>query len=417
MIEHQKEAMSASQERVLVLSVDRDGDLERKARIQSPVAGREAVMSAATSLAVADPEEADANALFAAVKEYDKLRSAGVACEVAAVCGLEESGFQADRKIRKEVESLLSRQRYSGIVLISDGAEDELVVPILQTLKPIVSVRRVVVKHSRSVEENYMVLGRYLRMLVFDSRYSKWAIGVPGIILLFAGILVLLDAAYLATLSILIILGAAFLVRGFNIDRTVAGMLSQKPYGYIRLFTIPTSILILIVGLSSGYSNMTDQVAALAQTTGTNLIAVVSASPSHFFQYGGTLIGFYLQGSLLLIWSAFGVYLAGTLLIQLVHGSRRAWRSVTGIVVLALLFFPMDQFSAYLIAGGTNSSALLLVYVFVGLAMVFVVVGTLYPRLRGRPPLPTTAAPGPSLPQSDRTQQRDEDQDSEARQD
>jgi len=360
-------------------------------------------MSAATSLAVADPEEADANALFAAVKEYDKLRAQEVQCEVGAVCGLEESGFQADRKIRSEVEALLSKQQYSGIVLISDGAEDELVIPILQTLKPIVSVRRVVVKHSRSVEENYMVLGRYLRMLVFEPRYSKWAIGVPGIILLFAGVLAIAGAGYLAALSIIIILGAAFLVRGFNIDRFVAGMLSQKPYGYIRLFTIPTSILILIVGLSSGYANMTSQAPSL--------IAEVGSSPSHFFQYGGVLVGYYLQGSLLLVWAAIGVYLAGTLLVQLVHGSRRAWRSVTGIVVLALLFFPMDQFSSYLVTGGTSSSTLLLIYVFIGLAMVFSVVGTLYPRLRGRPSVPTTATPGPSLSPDAPSQGQDEDQD------
>src|SRR5271154_606693 len=124
--------MSATQERVLVLSVDRDGDLERKTGIHSPIFGRDAVMTAATRLAVADPEEADANALFAAVKEYDRLRSEEVECEVGAVCGLEESGYQADRKIRREVEALLARQPYSGIVLISDGAEDELVIPILQ---------------------------------------------------------------------------------------------------------------------------------------------------------------------------------------------------------------------------------------------------------------------------------------------
>lgn len=395
--------MSSPQERVLVLSVDRDGDLERKAGIRSPISGRDAMMAAATGLAVADPEEADANALFAAVKEYDRLQGQEVQCDVGAVCGLEESGYKADRKIRSEVETLLSKQRYSGIVLISDGAEDELVIPILQTLKPIVSVRRIVVKHSRSVEENYMVLARYLRMLVFDPRYSKWAIGVPGIILLFAGVLALAGAGYLATLSILIILGAALLVRGFNIDRFVAGMLSQRPYGYIRLFTAPTSILILIVGLSSGYTNMTGQAA--------NLVAEVSASPSRFFQYGGALIGYYLQGSLAFIWAAIGVYLAGTLLSQFLRGSPRAWRSVTGIVVLALLFFPMDQFSSYLVTGGTTSSILLLIYVFVGLAMVFSVVGVLYTRLRSRPAVPTTATSGPSLHPDESPRQQDEDQD------
>ena len=401
--------MSAASERVLVLSVDRDGDLERKAGVQSPVAGRDSVLSAATKLAIADPEEADANALFGAIKEYDKLRAEGVSCEVASVCGLEQSGYQADKKIRKEVELLLQRQKYSGIVLISDGAEDELVVPILQTLKPIVSVRRVVVKHSRSVEENYMVLGRYLRMLVFDPRYSKWAIGVPGVILLFAGVLVLAGAAYLATLSILIILGVAFLVRGFNIDRFVAGMMTHRPYGYIRLFAIVTSALILIVGLSSGYSSMTSR--------GGDLMALVSASPSLFLEYGGTLIGYYLQGGLLLVWAAIGVYLSGILLTQLLRGSPRAWRSVTGLTVLALLFFPMDQFSSYLVTGGTNSSELLLVYVLVGLAMVFAVVGTLYSRLRSRPTV-TAAAQNPSLEEAESPHIREEEQDaSDSRQD
>lgn len=395
--------MAAPEERVLVLSVDRDGDLERKAGIRSPISGREAVMAAATGLAVADPEEADANALFAAVKEYDRLRAQEVECDVGAVCGLEESGYKADRKIRSEVEALLSKREYSGIVLISDGAEDEQVIPILQTLKPIVSVRRVVVKHSRSVEENYMVLARYLRMLVFDPRYSKWAIGVPGVILLFAGILALAGAGYLAALSIVLILGAAFLIRGFNIDRFVAGMLSQRPYGYIRLFTAPTSILILIVALSSGYTNMTGQAP--------DLISAVSAKPSLFFQDGGALVGYYLQGSLLLIWAAIGVYLAGTLLTQLLRSSPRAWRSVTGIVVLALLFFPMDQFSSYLVTGGTTSSILLLIYVFLGLAMVFSVVGTLYTRLRSRPAVPTTATPGPSMPAGEARSHQDEEQD------
>jgi len=401
--------MSASKERVLVLSVDRDGDLERKARIQSPIFGRDAVMAAATALAVADPEEADANALFAAVKEYDKLRAQEVECDVGAVCGLEESGYKADRKIRREVETLLSKQQYSGIVLISDGAEDELVIPILQTLKPVVSVRRVVVKHSRSVEENYMVLARYLRMLVFEPRYSKWAIGVPGVILLIAGVLVVAGYATLATFAVLIIVGGTFLVRGFNVDRFVAGMLSQKPYGYVRLFTIPTTTLILIVALSSGYANMAKY--------GANLMADVSASPSQFVVVGGTLVGYYMQGALLLVWAAIGIYLAGTLLTQFLRGSPKTWRSIAEIVVLGLLFFPMDQFSSFLITGGTNSSILLITYVLLGLALVFAVVGVLYTRLRSRPPVPTTATPAPSLPLGVATQREDESDQAEERQD
>jgi len=179
-------------------------------------------------------------------------------------------------------------------------------------------------------------------------------------------------------------------------------MLSQKPYGYIRLFTIPTSLLILIVGLSSGYANMAEY--------GSNFMADIGVTPSHFFQYGGVLVGYYLQGSLLLIWTAIGVYLAGTLLTQFLRGSHRTWRSVTGIVVLALLFLPMDQFSTFLITGGTSSSILLITYVLIGLAAVFGVVITLYTRLRSRPPVPTSAAPAPSLPENETATGHEEEQ-------
>lgn len=96
---------------------------------------------------------------------------------------------------------------------------------------------------------------------------------------------------------------------------------------------------------------------------------------------------------------------------QFLRGSSRAWRSVTGIVVLALLFFPMDQFSTYLVAGGTSSSFLLITYVLVGLAAVFAVVGTLYSRLRSRPPVPTSATSGAPLPSKEPPHRREEDQD------
>ncbi len=69
---------------------------------------------------------------------------------------------------------------------------------------------------------------------------------------------------------------------------------------------------------------------------------------------------------------------------------------MTGIVVLALLFFPMDQFSSYLVTGGTSSSTLLLIYVFVGLAMVFSLSSGPSTRASGsRPPISTTATPWP----------------------
>jgi putative membrane protein len=370
--------VSGQLERLLVLAVDRDGDLESKTRIQSPVYGKEDVVKAATELAIADPEEADANSIFAAVREYEKLRAKEVDVEVAVVCGVNESGLDADRKIRREVEKILTRAEFTGVVLVSDGADDEQVLPVLQSMKPIVSVVRIAVKHSRTVEETYMVLGRYLRMLVFDPRYSKWVIGVPGVIFLFAGVLVLLGRAYEAGIAILLIVGTTFFVRGFGIDRSVAVMLSQRPYGYLRIFSVVAGSLIFLVGLSSGFTFIDQKIPTIIQN--------VTNNPSLFLVYGPDIIGYYIEGSLPILWAAFAIYLIGSLLAHLARGSSRVWRDGVLIVLLGLLYLPMDEFAIFL-TGGVNSEVLLISYVLVGLAFTFAAVTFVYSKVRSRSPL------------------------------
>ena len=37
-------------------------------------------------------------------------------------------------------------------VIVSDGEDDETVVPVIQTMVPVISIQRIIIKHSRSVE-------------------------------------------------------------------------------------------------------------------------------------------------------------------------------------------------------------------------------------------------------------------------
>jgi putative membrane protein len=360
----------------LVLCVDRDDDLGEKAKVKSPVSGREAVLAAATKLALADPEEADANAIFASIKKYAELKAEGMDCEVALVCGKREGGFAADRAIKKDVESLLKEFQFVGMVFVSDGGDDEQVIPLLQGIKPIVSVERVAVKYSQTVEETYLVLGRYLRMLVYDTRYSKWALGVPGVILLLAGILTVFSDVLAAEIATLLIIGGAAVVRGFNLDRNVAELLSRGPYAYIRLFSLMTSVLVMVVGLASGYGYMQNQAG--------NLAAQVEAEPSLFFTFGAALTGYFISGSLLLVWTGIAIGAAGSLLSHVARDSPRWRRDVFVLVMLALLYFPVNTFSAFLIHGQSQSSILLVSYVLVGLAMIFGLTVAVYPRVRIR---------------------------------
>jgi putative membrane protein len=322
---------------------------------------------------LADPEEADANAIFAAVSKYDELTKAGTPCEVAVVCGEVNRGFEADRMVGKEVAAVLGTSVFSGVVLVSDGGEDEQVIPIIQGMKPIVSVQRVAVKHSQTVEETYQVLGRYLRMLVFDPRYSKWSLGVPGVIFILAGLLIVAGQVLEAELAILLILGGAFLIRGFNVDRTVAGLLQRGSTGYLRLFTMVASILVVLVGIFTGYSAMPSA-----------YVVAVSVNPSNLLVYGATMVGYLISGSLALVFGGVAIYSTGALLTHVIRDSPRWRRDVFVLVLLAILYLPVRTFSDFLKNGSAESTILLISYVLVGLAVIFILSSALYPRVRTR---------------------------------
>ncbi len=363
--------MAESEETYLVLCVDRDDDLGVKAKVSTPVVGRDDALAAAAKLALADPEEADANAIFAAVKKCDELRRGGTMCELAIVCGSEHGGFEADRRIGKEVEAVVSGKAFAGVVLVSDGGEDEHVIPIVQSLVPITSVERVAVKHSETVEETYLVLGRYLRMLVFDSRYSRWTLGVPGLILLLAGILIISGQVFDAELATLLIVGGAFLVRGFNIDRTVGALLHRGPTGYIRLFSMCASVLVVVTGLTTGYSTM----------IASYLWPLPPNPPVGDY---AVLVGYMISGSLALVWGGIAIYFAGALLSHLARDSIRWRRDSFLLLMLALLYFPLRTFSNFLENGAAEASFLLVSYVLIGLAAIFALTVAIYPRVRTR---------------------------------
>ncbi len=366
--------ISGQLERYLILCVDRDDDLGAKAKVETPVVGREAAIAAATKLALADPEEADANAIFAAVRKYDELVSKGLQCEVAIVCGDTNGGFDADRRVGKEAQLVVKAGDYSGIVLVSDGGEDEQVIPILQSMKPIVSVHRVTVKHSQTVEETYQVLGRYLRMLVFDPRYSKWTLGVPGVIFILAGILVVAHQVFEAELATLLIVGGAFFIRGFNVDRTVAGLLQRGPTGYIRLFGMVTGVIVILTGLYIGYASMA--------VNAPNEVNAVEGNPALLLTYGATLTGYLIQGSLTLVWAGIAIYAIGALLSHVARGSARWKRDGYVLVMLGILYFPVKTFSAVLIGGTPESTFFLISYALIGLAVIFAITTAVYPRVR-----------------------------------
>jgi putative membrane protein len=271
-----KETPKQTQKRILILCVDRDGDLEVKAAIKTPLLGRTANLDAAVALALKDPEEPDANAMFEAIRLYDRLQNEKKPeeiFEVATISGSELGGVSADRKLVAELANLLDAFNAGEVILVSDGYSDEAILPLVESRVPVSSVRRIVIKHSESIEETAAVFTKYVRLLVDNPRYSRIALGLPGLLVLIFGVLwalnfIYVGAIYYYGIAILIVVGGFLILKGFGIDRSARGFYTwAKEYTppplpmQISNYTIIAGILCIAVSVYLGIQSVNTNLA------------------------------------------------------------------------------------------------------------------------------------------------------------
>jgi putative membrane protein len=361
----QKNTIEGRTSRLLVICVDRDDDIG-KAGVITPIVGRNACIEAAQRLALEDPEDADSNSIFAAVKTYEDLVSKGYQAEVILVSGTENRGVEADEKIVLQVKSVMEKYTANGAVIVSDGEDDESVIPIIQNVLPIVSVRRVVMRASRSVEYSYAVFGRYLKAIAFDSKYSKFFLGVPGILLLIGGIATVLGLTREIFAVLVSILGGAFLIRAFDVDRAWSHWVKPTPAGFIRTFTMVTGILLILVSIPSGLGAINPEITAKPDILKLATDKVV--------------VGTFVSGMLPFLWMGVGSMFGGSLLSSWFKGSIRSITDILRIVVLITLYPIVLQFTT--IMTHNESPFTLLPPLLLGLAVILISASLLFRRYR-----------------------------------
>ncbi len=204
----------AKKETVIVLCVDRDNDLGRKAMVKGPVMGREKNLKAANKLVLADPEESDANSLFAAVKKFDEIKGEYPKVEVVTITGHGKHGFKSDKKLNEQLDALEAKYKIKGFVLVTDGAEDDQIIPIIQSRARIISKEVVIVKQAQQVESVYYTLKEALK----DPYLARIVFGLPGIILLFFAATVYLDMQELFLQGVSLVVGVYLILKGLGIE-------------------------------------------------------------------------------------------------------------------------------------------------------------------------------------------------------
>ena len=214
--------------RTLVLTVDRDNDLGIKTAIRGPVVGRKPVLTAALRLGIADPEESDTNAILGALHQHDNLAESngeGDEVEVAILTGDEKVGVRSDRAIAAQLEEVVTEFQPDLAILVTDGAEDESVLPIIQSQVRIDHVEKIIVKQSKGIEGTYYYIVKALE----DPKWrAKMLVPLGAIMAAFGFGVMLPDTLGGIVIGALpLIFGLFILSKGLGIEATV-GRIAQE---------------------------------------------------------------------------------------------------------------------------------------------------------------------------------------------
>ncbi len=238
----------------LILVIDRDDDLGRKTGIPSPVVGREKCLKAGEQLGLADPEDSDLNTIFGAIKIYDELKSKEKV-EIAIVSGDENVGVVSDNKIADQIDYLKNLLRPESVVLVTDGSEDEFVIPVISSRMRIDGVQRIVVKQSKTIESTYYLLKRMFE----DPRIAKSTLVPFGSILLIFSIFSLAGFTEIGYGTIILFVGIYLILKAYGMDdaieeyfSTIKNSLLEGRFSFI---TYIISLILIIVGFIQGINS------------------------------------------------------------------------------------------------------------------------------------------------------------------
>ncbi|MDZ7687798.1 MAG: DUF373 family protein [Halobacteriales archaeon] len=240
---------------LLIICVDTDDDMGRKAGIETPVVGREAVEDAARRFGVVDPEDSDLNALFAGIRLYDENKENGEDCEIAVVTGSRETHRNRNQAVAAQVDAVLDEVDADSAIVVTDGAEDESVMPIIESRLRIDGVERTIVKQAQNLENVYHVVKRLLSDP--DTRGTILVpIGIALLIIPFDILMSFFDLPNAGRGIALALLGGYFVMKGLGMDEDIERMVEVARDGIysgkVSLITYLVAAGLTVIGAAAG---------------------------------------------------------------------------------------------------------------------------------------------------------------------
>lgn len=214
----------------LILNVDRDNDYGEKASLPGPVIGYSDCYEAASKLISIDPEDSDANALFGAMKIYEDLKKQGEDVDIALITGDSDVGSKSDEILASQIDEVLKYRKFDDVILATDGAEDDYIMPLILSRIKIRYVKHIIVRHNQNIESVYYYIVKALKDKKIANKFqiplglvflTYGAVSLSFIIyslLTPAGVASIGGPSAVALTFVSLILGAYFIEHAFDVS-------------------------------------------------------------------------------------------------------------------------------------------------------------------------------------------------------
>jgi len=279
----------------IVICVDRDDDLGVKTGLKGPIIGRAKCLEAASLLGMADPEESDTNTIFGGVRIFDMLSTQGYDVEMVLITGNPKVGLTSDLVISEQLDKVLKKFKANRAVVVSDGAEDESILPLINSRIKVDSVKRIIVRQSQNLESTWYII----RQLFRDPKVSRTFFIPIGLALLIMALFSIMGYSSYAIISITLVVGLYLLYRGMGIDEIVgsfyAGLRESFAQGKLTFITYIGAFILIFIGVMQGLNGIYQFYLAAeggAAPSILDTIAVILNSSVWYMVIAGSFISF-----------------------------------------------------------------------------------------------------------------------------
>ncbi|QZA87711.1 DUF373 family protein [Salinarchaeum sp. IM2453] len=242
----------------LVVCLDRTDDIGTQTDINTPISGWETVLSLVADVGLSDPEDSSVNTILEGLRITQELRDNGESADIAIVSGSSDSVVTADRAVAQQIDELVAKYDPESAIVVLDSAEDERLVPIVESRIPVDSVNRVVVRQARDLESTYYLLKQFLA----DEELRQTTLVPLGVVLIVFPALAYFGSIAFASATITAVIGAFLVYKGLGAQEYIDGFVAQAQNalysGQVSVVTYVIGIGLALIGVFFGLLDISE---------------------------------------------------------------------------------------------------------------------------------------------------------------